>query len=96
MTRSFIALLVPITLLCACSPRRDHTLAIADEPPGPADSFRGARAGDERVMGGVTLCWCPAGRFRMGSPRGAPERRHDHIGFRVVAVRQEETYFRTY
>ena len=38
-------------------------------------SFAGAKAGDETQVGGVKLCWCPPGRFVMGSPRGEPERR---------------------
>jgi sulfatase modifying factor 1 len=37
-------------------------------------SFRGGKAGEERVVDGITLCWCPPGRFVMGSP--ATERRH--------------------
>jgi sulfatase modifying factor 1 len=31
-------------------------------------SFRGARAGDSRVVDGIQLRWCPPGRFTMGSP----------------------------
>jgi len=27
------------------------------------------------VIGGVRFCWCPAGKFIMGSPRSEPERR---------------------
>src|SRR5262245_34581524 len=38
-------------------------------------SFAGAKAGDEREAAGIKLCWCPPGRFTMGSPRGEPERR---------------------
>jgi len=38
-------------------------------------SFAGAKAGDERRIGGVRFCWCPAGRFTMGSPPNEPERR---------------------
>ena len=38
-------------------------------------AFRGETAGEERVVAPVTLCWCPAGRFIMGSPRSEPERR---------------------
>jgi len=84
-------------------------------------SFQGSAPGDERKVFGVKLCWCPPGKFTMGSPRGEPERRpgedqvevtltkgfwadegwpcrsafrvrfeperrYDHIGFRVVAV----------
>jgi len=40
----------------------------------PSD-FRGTRAGEEREINAVRFCWCPAGRFVMGSPRGEPERR---------------------
>jgi formylglycine-generating enzyme required for sulfatase activity len=35
----------------------------------------GSKAGQEREVAGVKLCWCPAGRFIMGSPRNEPERR---------------------
>lgn len=40
-----------------------------------ADSFLGSKGGDEREVGGIQLCWCPPGQFRMGSPRDEPERR---------------------
>jgi formylglycine-generating enzyme required for sulfatase activity len=43
--------------------------------PSSADPFVGAKTGDELEVGGVRLCWCPPGRFRMGSPSGEPERR---------------------
>src|SRR5262245_43218136 len=39
------------------------------------NTFAGAKAGDEKNIGGIRFCWCPAGRFRMGSPPGEPERR---------------------
>ena len=39
--------------------------------------FMGYKAGDEQEVAGIKLCWCPAGRFRMGSPPGEPERRPD-------------------
>ncbi len=37
--------------------------------------FRGSKAGEERVVLGHSLCWCPPGRFVMGSPRDEVERR---------------------
>jgi len=43
---------------------------------GPG-SFLGSKAGDEREVAGIKLCWCPAGRFLMGSPPNEPERRPD-------------------
>src|SRR5262249_16498208 len=54
------------------------------EPVTPADgptrrvvpsAFTGGRAGDEREVCGIKLCWCPPGKFLMGSPRTEPERR---------------------
>src|SRR5262245_37989788 len=45
-------------------------------PPAPEEpSFPGARPGDEREVAGVRLCWCPPGKFVMGSPPDEPERR---------------------
>jgi len=43
--------------------------------PVSTNSFVGAKAGDEIKIGIVRLCWCPPGRFLMGSPRNEPERR---------------------
>lgn len=49
-------------------------------------SFAGAKAGDERRVAGVRLCWCPPGRFTMGSPPGEPERRpgEDQVEVRLT------------
>lgn len=41
----------------------------------PADSFDGKAPGEQKQIAGITLCWCPAGTFTMGSPRDEPERR---------------------
>src|SRR5262245_34703833 len=41
-------------------------------PPSP---FDGAVAGEARAIAGVSLRWCPAGVFVMGSPPDEPERR---------------------
>ena len=45
--------------------------AIADVP----SSFAGSAAGEQREVAGLKLCWCPGGRFTMGSPVSEPERR---------------------
>ena len=42
---------------------------------GKPRPFAGSKGGDEREVAGVELCWCPAGRFLMGSPTDEPERR---------------------
>ena len=44
--------------------------------PQPS-SFAGSRAGEEREIEGVRLCWCPPGRFVMGSPPAERGRRGD-------------------
>ena len=48
---------------------------IANPSRGADLPFVGSTAGDKRQVAGVKLCWCPPGRFTMGSPRGEPERR---------------------
>lgn len=67
-----------ILLACvpvACSPVAPKS-AIEDAASSEApDAFRGAKAGGEREVSGIKLCWIPAGKFLMGSPRGEPERR---------------------
>jgi formylglycine-generating enzyme required for sulfatase activity len=41
----------------------------------PHSSFHGRSAGEEREIDAIKFCWCPRGRFVMGSPPGEPERR---------------------
>ena len=53
--------------LCGCQQAISH--------PSAARPFAGVAAGDETAIAGVKLCWCPAGKFTMGSPAGEPERR---------------------
>src|SRR5690242_765486 len=38
-------------------------------------AFDGSKAGDEREVASIKLCWCPPGKFTMGSPPDEPERR---------------------
>ena len=47
----------------------------------------GVKAGDEREVGGVKLCWCPPGPFRMGSPPDEPERRPDEAQVEVTLTK---------
>jgi formylglycine-generating enzyme len=42
-----------------------------------SQSFVGATAGDERTVHGIRVCWCPPGRFIMGSADIEPGRRFD-------------------
>src|SRR5712692_11233632 len=65
-----------------------HAAQASDgEPPKRRDSFLGLKAGDEREVGGIKLCWCPAGRFKMGSPPSEPERRPDENQVEVTLTK---------
>ncbi len=48
-------------------------------PLGAPSHFDGAKAGDERRIEGIHLCWCPPGRFTMGSPPSEPDRHSDEV-----------------
>ena len=52
-----------------------------------ATSFLGSRAGEEREIDGLKLCWCPPGRFLMGSPPDEPNRRADEAQVEVTLTR---------
>ena len=60
---------------CQRATNSNDSAASDSQPLADADSFAGSKGGDEREVAGVKLCWCPPGRFRMGSPRDEPERR---------------------
>ncbi len=51
-------------------------------PEAGANSFDGSKAGDEREVAGIRLCWCPAGQFLMGSPPSEPDRRRTRTRLR--------------
>jgi formylglycine-generating enzyme required for sulfatase activity len=59
----------------------DSTKTVVSSP------FDGSKAGDERDVVGIKLCWCPAGRFVMGSPRSEPERRPGEDQVEVTLTR---------
>jgi formylglycine-generating enzyme required for sulfatase activity len=75
------------TILLVC-----HVLATApQEPPRAGEqtksAFDGIKPGDERAVAGVKLCWCPPGKFTMGSPRTEPERRPGEDQVEVTLTR---------
>src|SRR5215218_2728214 len=56
------------------------------KPVAPS-AFNGSKAGDQREVAGVKLCWCPPGKFTMGSPRSEPERRPGEDQVEVTLTR---------
>jgi sulfatase modifying factor 1 len=68
---------------------RAALLAIAARPVlalQPA-SFAGTKAGDERQVDAIRLCWCPPGRFVMGSPSNETGHRADEAQVDVALTR---------
>ena len=61
---------------------RDAAASTAQAPP-----FAGVNAGEERVVEQMRLCWCPRGKFRMGSPAGESGRRADEAQVDVTLTR---------
>jgi formylglycine-generating enzyme len=52
-----------------------------------AEPFTGTKAGDEREVCGMKLCWCPAGRFLMGSPPDEADHRPDEAQVEVTLAK---------
>jgi sulfatase modifying factor 1 len=75
----FIRFAAVISILSCAALSRDPderiTSSVSFSQPQQPGKFAGSKAGDERAVAGVKFCWCPAGRFLMGSPRTEPERR---------------------
>jgi formylglycine-generating enzyme required for sulfatase activity len=84
----FVGLLL-ITGLAGC--QRDATTNVTaagdDSAQSGADLFLGSKGGDEREVAGVEVCWCPPGKFLMGSPLDEPERRPDEAQVEVTLTK---------
>ena len=59
----------------------------ADSDKAVPSTFSGSKAGDQREVVGIPLCWCPPGRFMMGSPGNEPERRPDEDQVEVALTK---------
>jgi formylglycine-generating enzyme required for sulfatase activity len=51
------------------------------------DGLDGTKAGEEKTIAGIKLCWCPPGKFTMGSPPDEPERRPGEDRVEVTLTR---------
>jgi sulfatase modifying factor 1 len=57
-------------LACQCAGQANDT-----QPAAPGTPQIGRVAGEAREFAGIAFCWCPPGRYTMGSPKTEPERR---------------------
>jgi formylglycine-generating enzyme len=81
-------ILLGITLsLSACDPKPASPSTQQNSPATAPKAFFGSKAGEERKVGAVDLCWCPPGQFRMGSPVDEPARRPDEAQVEVTLSR---------
>jgi sulfatase modifying factor 1 len=85
LPRLCLLILLPFATL----PYQYRETIAADRPARPVDpsAFRGSKPGDEREVAGLKLCWCPPGKFIMGSPPTEPERRPDEDQVEVTLTR---------
>src|SRR3954454_1948965 len=51
------------------------------------NAFLGSKPGSEKSIVGIRLCWCPPGKFIMGSPPTEPERRPDEDQVEVTLTK---------
>lgn len=71
-------------------PRRTFLATVGAAASGamlPRMPLGGSRRLEERVIAGVRCCWCPPGRFTMGSPEGETGRRPDEAQVNVTLTR---------
>ena len=54
-------------------------ICFATASASAAEPFVGMKAGEERTFGALKMkfCWCPPGKFTMGSPADEAERREN-------------------
>ena len=56
-------------------------------PLAAGEPFTGAKAGAEKEVAGIKLCWCPPGKFMMGSPATEPDHRPDEAQAEVTLTK---------
>src|SRR5438034_1883152 len=82
-----LVFLLPGLIGCHCEAGTNFPPAGDAHPVVLIDSFLGSKGGDEREVAGIKLCWCPAGRFLMGSPPSEPERRPGEDQVEVILTK---------
>jgi len=91
MAMSFTRRFCLLVLLASAVPGspRVGSVSAAEAPAEMAalSPFNGSKPGEAREMVGIQVCWCPPGKFVMGSPRNEPERRPDEDQVEVTLTK---------
>jgi sulfatase modifying factor 1 len=87
MSRMRLVCVLILLAAAGCRPAGPATVTSDPTPANEPASFEGTRAGQDRTITGVRVCWCPPGRFLMGSPPGEPERRPGEDQVEVTLTR---------
>jgi formylglycine-generating enzyme len=77
-----LARFVGLTCLVAACSLISRSASGADQDPGPR-----LKPGEERTIAGIKVCWCPPGRFLMGSQPDELERRADETQVEVTLTK---------
>jgi formylglycine-generating enzyme len=83
--RLILALLLLAAGTVGC--HRSQPAPVNASIPDTSSPISGSDAGRERQIGGLRMCWCPAGTFTMGSPREELERRPGEDQVQVTLTR---------
>jgi sulfatase modifying factor 1 len=73
-----VLMLMVALLLCGCAETREGLVK------GDKTGVDTLKPGQQRVIEDIKLCWCPSGRFRMGSALDEPERRSEEAQVEVT------------
>jgi sulfatase modifying factor 1 len=84
--RRFLTRLTCASVLAVAGAPMSRARAQVVRPAG-SEGFRGGSPGEERVIERISVCWCPPGRFMMGSPPTERERRSDESQVEVTLTR---------
>jgi formylglycine-generating enzyme required for sulfatase activity len=72
-----------------CRPGRSNSVLLKtnDATSMPTAAFTGSKAGEERDVLGIRCCWCPPGKFLMGSPPDEPDHHSDESQVEVTLTK---------
>lgn len=89
MDARFVFAVVGLVLISGCqqAAEQPHTSVSPPVNRDVPNTFLGQKAGEEREIVGLKLCWCPPGTFMMGSPTDEEGHRADESQVEVTLTK---------